>query len=104
MQGSKGVFILSAITLGSQYHLFWKPPTNEVNIEEKPRKINRIINNISISIRKIWKPVTNENDDENAEKDPQEVAENVHEHDRRQSHLEEIDICFNDFFYISILH
>ena len=41
----------------------------------------------------IWKPVTNENDDENAEKDPQEVAENVHEHDRRQSHLWEID-CF----------
>ena len=37
----------------------------------------------------IWKPVTNENDDENAEKDPQEVAENVHEHDRRQSHLKE---------------
>ena len=46
----------------------------------------------------IWKPVTNENDDENAEKDPQEVAENVHEHDRRQSHLWEIDKCFNDFF------
>ena len=42
-----------------------------------------------IPLRYIWKPVTNENDDENAEKDPQEVAENVHEHDRRQSHLKE---------------
>ena len=50
------------------------------------------MNNISISIRKLWKPVTNENDDENAEKDPQEVAENVHEHDRRQSHLKEKNV------------
>ena len=51
--------------------------------------MNKIINTISISLKNIWKPVTNENDDENAEKDPQEVAENVHEHDRRQSHLKE---------------
>ena len=50
------------------------------------------MNNISISIRKLWKPVTNENDDENTEKDPQEVAENVHEHDRRQSHLKEKNV------------
>ena len=45
------------------------------------------MNNITISLRIKWKPVTNENDDENTEKDPQEVAENVHEHNRRQSHL-----------------
>ena len=47
------------------------------------------MNNITISLRIKWNPVTNENDDENTEKDPQEVAENVHEHDRRQSHLKE---------------
>ena len=66
--------------------------------------MNKIINTISISLKNIWKPVTNENDDKNAEKDPQEVAENVHEHDRRQSHLEEIDKCFNDFFYIYLFY
>ena len=50
------------------------------------------MNNITISLRIKWKPVTNENDDENAEKDPQEVAENVHEYDRRQSHLKEKNV------------
>ena len=54
--------------------------------------MNKIINTISISLKNIWKPVTNENDDKNAEKDPQEVAENVHEHDRRQSHLKEKNV------------
>ena len=47
------------------------------------------MNNITISLRIKWKPVTNENDDENAEKDPQEVAQDMHKHDRRQSHLKE---------------